>query len=88
MLLDMESPKCNLQSLVLSIEPRALGEKVKTDGDQFIYILKGCIVFCLGDEKIDLGEGDFLFFDGNVEHVCENPSNETAVLLGVYLLKE
>ena len=88
MLLDIESPKCNLQSIVLSIEPEALGERVKTDGDQFIYILKGCIVFCLGDEKINLNEGDFLFFDGKVEHVCENHGKETAVLLGVYLLKE
>jgi len=63
-------------------------EKVKTDGDQFVFILKGNIVFCLGDEKINLSEGDILFFDGNIEHVPENPGNETAVLLAVYLLKE
>jgi len=88
MLLDTESSGCNLQSLILSIEPGAVREKVKTDGDQFIFILKGNIVFSLGDEKVNLSEGDILFFDGNIEHVPENPGNETAVLLAVYLLKE
>ncbi|MCK4983020.1 MAG: helix-turn-helix domain-containing protein [Victivallaceae bacterium] len=88
MLLDTESSGGNLQTLILNIEPGALREKVKTDGDQFIFILKGSIVFCLGDEKINLSEGDILFFDGNIEHVPENPGSETAVLLAVYLLKE
>jgi transcriptional regulator with XRE-family HTH domain len=88
MLLDTEISACNLQSFVLSIEPGAIREKVKTDGDQFVFILKGNIVFNLEDEKINLNEGDILFFDGNIEHVPENPGNETAVLLAVYLLKE
>jgi len=88
MLLDTESSGCNLQTLLLNIEPAAVREKVKTDGDQFIFILKGNIIFNLGYEKINLSEGDILFFDGNTEHVPENPGNETAVLLAVYLLKE
>ncbi len=88
MLLDTEISGCNLQSLILTVEPGAVREKVKTDGDQFIYILKGSIVFCLGNEKINLNEGDLLFFAGNIEHVPENPGSETAVLLAVYLLKE
>ncbi|MDD5728529.1 MAG: XRE family transcriptional regulator [Victivallales bacterium] len=88
MLLDTESSGCNLQSLVLTIEPGAVREKVNTDGDEFIFILKGRIIFRLGAETMDLYEGDLLFFDGNIEHVPENPGNETAVLLAVYLLKE
>ena len=88
MLLDTESSGCNLQSLILSIEPGAAREKVKTDGDQFVFILKGNIVFNLNEEKINLSEGDILFFDGNIEHVPENPGKKTAVLLAVYLLNE
>lgn len=88
MLLDLESSGCNLQTLILNIEPNAEREKVKTDGDQFIFILKGNIVFHLGDDKINLAEGDILFFDGNIEHVPLNHSDETATLLVVYLLKE
>ena len=87
MLLDTESSGCHLQSLVLNIEPGAIREKVQTDGDQFVYMLKGNIIFCLGDEKINLNSGDLLFFDGNIEHVPENHSNKTATLLVVYLLK-
>ncbi|MCF6177726.1 MAG: XRE family transcriptional regulator [Victivallaceae bacterium] len=85
MLLDRESSGLNLQTLILNIEPGAIREKVKTDGDQFVFILTGNIVFCLEDEKINLSEGDLLFFDGNIEHVPENPGNKTAILLVVYL---
>jgi transcriptional regulator with XRE-family HTH domain len=88
MLLDTESANCNLQSMTLTIEPGAIREKVTTDGDEFIFILKGRIIFHLGEEVIDLNEGDLLFFDGNIEHVPENRNTETAVLLAVYLLKE
>lgn len=88
MLLDLESSGCNLQCLILNIEPNAVREKVKTDGDEFILILEGNLVFLLGEDKINLDEGDILFFDGNIEHVPLNHSNKTAVLLAVYLLKE
>ncbi|MDD5699537.1 MAG: XRE family transcriptional regulator [Victivallaceae bacterium] len=88
MLLDREVADSNLQTLVLSIEPGAVREKVKTDGREFVYILKGEIVFWLRDEKIELSEGDLLFFDGRIEHVPENPGSETAALLVVYLLNE
>jgi transcriptional regulator with XRE-family HTH domain len=88
MLLDTESSGCNLQSLVLSIEPGANREMVTTDGDEFIFILKGTIIFKLGEDAIEMNEGDILFFDGNIEHVPENPGSETAILLAVYLLKE
>ena len=88
MLLDAESSNCNLQSMVLNLEPGGVREKVRTDGDQFVFILKGKVIYHMGDEKINMDEGDFLFFDGNIEHVPENPGAETVVLLAVYLLKE
>ena len=88
MLLDTESSGCNLQSMILSIAPNAVREKVSTDGDQFIYIIKGDIIFNLGDEKINMTEGDLLFFDGKIEHVPENHGEDTAIMLAVYLLKE
>ncbi len=87
-LLDTESAGCNLQTLILTVEPGAEREKVTTDGDQFIFILKGDIIFTLGAKKINMSEGDILFFDGGIEHVPENPGTEPAVLLAVYLLKE
>jgi quercetin dioxygenase-like cupin family protein len=87
-LLDREVSGQNLQAMILSIKPGAVREKIKTDGHQFIYILKGEIIFLLGDESINLSEGDILFFDGNIAHVPQNHSDKTAVLLAVYLLNE
>jgi transcriptional regulator with XRE-family HTH domain len=87
-LLDTDSSGINLQSMIVTILPGATREKVTTEGDQFILILKGDIDFLLEHEKVVLSEGDFLFFDGNIEHVPQNSTNEPAVLLAVYLLKD
>ena len=88
MLLDTESGSSNLQSMILSIDPGAKREKVTTDGDQFIFILNGEIIFQIGEDSINMASGDLLFFDGSIEHVPENTGSETAVLLAVYLLKD
>ena len=87
-LLDADCAGINLQTMIVTIQPGATREKVTTEGDQFILMLKGDIDFWLKDEKVALSEGDFLFFDGNIEHVPLNTTNQPAILLAVYLLKD
>jgi transcriptional regulator with XRE-family HTH domain len=87
-LLDTDCAGINLQAMVVTIQSESNRERVTTEGDQFILMLKGAIDFWLDHEKVELSEGDFLFFDGNIEHVPQNPTQEPAVLLAVYLLKD
>lgn len=87
-LLETMTAGISLQVLTLTIHPEGLREKVATEGDEFIFILKGNIEFILGEESVDLNEGDLLFFDGRIPHVPVNHGTEPATLLAVYLIQE
>ncbi len=79
------------ESFVLTLEPGARRKPVSTDGDEFVFMLKGQIQFQLGRErieKIQLSQGDALYFDGRVPHVPLNLAKSSAELLVIYLLKQ
>lgn len=74
------------EAFVLTLRPRARRKFVTTDGHQFVFILKGTIVFHIGSERLHLQNGDALFFDGRIPHVPINTSQKDARLLAIYLL--
>lgn len=76
------------ESFVLTLAPGAKRKPVSTDGDEFIFMLKGEIQFVVGKEKILLSAGDAFYFDGRVPHVPLNLAKSSAELLVVYLLKQ
>lgn len=75
------------ESFVLTLEPGAQRQLVSTDGDEFIFILKGKIKFNLGKESFLLSAGDAFYFKGRVPHAPCNESESTAELLVIYLLQ-
>ncbi|KAB5491436.1 helix-turn-helix domain-containing protein [Flagellimonas hadalis] len=78
--------KSALEISVLTLRPGASREKVSTDGFQFLFVVKGSVVYHIGKETLTLEEGDSLFFDGGIEHVPENKTAEEAFLLLMYFL--
>jgi transcriptional regulator with XRE-family HTH domain len=74
------------EAVVLKLAPGAKRKSVSTDGDEFIFMLKGEINFKLGNDSLRLDEGDALFFDGRVPHTPSNPGKSSAELLVIYLL--
>lgn len=76
------------ESFVLTLEPGAKRKLASTDGDEFIFMLRGKIQFVIGKEKILLSAGDAFYFDGRVPHVPLNPAKSSAELLVIYLLKQ
>jgi len=75
-----------LQSALLRLQPGAQREKVVTDGFTFLYMVEGEVEYVLDKEAISLSTGDSLFFDGRIPHVPQNNSENTAVMLVIYLL--
>lgn len=75
------------ESFVLTLEPGAKRKPASTDGDEFIFMLRGEIQFIIGKETFRLSAGDAFYFDGHVPHVPLNPTTSTAELLVIYLLK-
>ncbi|MCX6991970.1 MAG: XRE family transcriptional regulator [Kiritimatiellaeota bacterium] len=76
------------ESFVLTLAPGAKRKPVTTDGDEFIFMLKGEIRFIAGKEEFRLSAGDVLYFDGHVPHVPLNLTKSSAELLVIYLLKQ
>ena len=75
------------ESFVLTLEKDARRKSVSTDGDEFLFILKGKIEFEYGGEKIVLGKGDSVFFDGRIPHLPKNIGRGETKILVVYLLR-
>jgi len=75
-----------IDAFVLTISPESRRKPVTTDGEQFIFILTGEIIFEYGREKIVMSAGDALFFDGTIPHVPKCKKGEEAKLLAIYIL--
>ena len=52
--------------------------------EEFVLVLKGEIHFKIGDEEILLGEGDTIYFNGDLPHRWVNNSNKNAEHLFVW----
>jgi transcriptional regulator with XRE-family HTH domain len=53
------------------------------EGEEFVYVLKGCIQIAVGEHINDLSEGDSLHFNSAIRHMVRNPGNTPAELLVV-----
>ncbi len=76
------------ESVFLTLAPGAKRKPVSTDGHEFLFILKGKIEFLIGNETIELSEGDAYYFDGRLPHTSRNTTKSTAELLAIYLLNQ
>jgi mannose-6-phosphate isomerase-like protein (cupin superfamily) len=52
-------------------------------GQEFNYVIEGRCVFHFGRQRIELNEGDALYFDATVPHVCRAIGKGPTRLLAV-----
>lgn len=52
-------------------------------GQEFNFVVKGRCLFHFGKERIELAEGDAVYFDAAVPHVCRAVGGEPARILAV-----
>lgn len=76
------------EAVLLTLEPNSKREKVITDAWEFKYILKGKVKYIIDQEEIILSEGDALYFNGRHPHVPESISDESCIMLVLYLYSE
>lgn len=72
-----------MQPIVLTVPAgMSTGNSKSHPGDEFFYVLEGCVRFFYGDDEVfDMRDGDFLYYDGTVAHHWENMSAKEACLL-------
>jgi transcriptional regulator with XRE-family HTH domain len=77
----------NMETFVITPE-FAPGEVLQHEGEEFIYVLEGCIEFHYGDEKIVLNRDDSAYFDTSVPHNGKSLGDSRArVLIVTYSYK-
>jgi len=74
--------------VILELEPNAARPMVETDAFEYKYIIAGEIEYHIDREKIKLGPGDSLLFDGRIPHSPINLGTQTASMLVVYFFEE
>jgi transcriptional regulator with XRE-family HTH domain len=78
-------PNRRMDPLVLTIEPGGGRKKALAhDGEEFMMILAGRVVFEYGSETVELVVGDSAYFDAAVEHRLSNPFDVQAKVLCVH----
>lgn len=76
------------EAVLLTLEPNSKREKVITDAWEFKYILKGTVKYLIDQEEVILSEGDALYFNGRFPHVPVSISDESCIMLVLYLYSE
>lgn len=74
--------------VILELAPNATRSLVETDAFEYKYIISGQIEYQINGDRILLGPGDSLLFDGRIPHTPVNMSDETASMLVVYFFEE
>jgi transcriptional regulator with XRE-family HTH domain len=74
--------------VILNLEPNSTRPLVETDAFEYKYIIAGQIEYQINGEKINLGPGDSLLFDGRIPHTPVNLGTETASMLVIYFFEE
>ncbi len=77
---------CTMETVLLTIKPKAESKATTTDGFEFKYLISGDCDYYIQDEKISLREGDSIYFDASKPHYPLNTSKRKVVMLVFYFL--
>jgi transcriptional regulator with XRE-family HTH domain len=77
---------CTMETVLLTIKPKAKSKPTTTDGFEFKYIVSGDCDYYIKDEKISLKEGDSIYFDASQPHYPINHTKRKVVMLVHYFL--
>jgi transcriptional regulator with XRE-family HTH domain len=77
---------CTMETVLLTIKPKAKSKPTTTDGFEFKYIVSGDCDYYIKDEKIELREGDSIYFDASQPHYPVNNTKRKVVMLVIYYL--
>jgi len=74
--------------VILELKPGASRPLVETEAFEYKYVLTGNVEYQFDKEKIILGEGDSVLFDGRLPHTPRILGTTTASMLVIYFFEE
>ena len=75
-----------METVLLTLRPKAKNKPTTADGFEFKYIVSGDCDYYILDEKIQLQEGDSIYFDASKPHYPVNNTKRKVVMLVHYFL--
>lgn len=76
----------NMDPFLLKLPPGGGREQcLSHEGEEFLTVLQGGVTFEFGAERVELQQGDSLYFDGSTPHRVFNPHAEPAEVVCVFL---
>lgn len=77
----------SMQVMLVSEGNSRSRKPVTSEADQLLYILAGSFRYRIGDDSVELSEGDLLFFDGAIPHAPEYQPDNRFSMLAFYFLR-
>jgi len=76
-----------MEPFILKIDKNLVEEDClyNHEGEEFLMVLKGNVVVAIEKERINLSEGDSIYFDSSAKHRLLNPFDKEAYVLAVIL---
>lgn len=85
-ILSQNISNASMQAVLLTIHPGAKGRHTTSDGYEFKYVISGKCQYHINDERLELNEGDSIYFDATVPHLPVNVTGEKVIMLALYFL--
>ncbi|MDQ6527188.1 cupin domain-containing protein [Nocardioides sp. LHD-245] len=83
-MLSARVPGLVLEPMLVYIEPGGRAEEPSAHpGEEFSYVLRGELVYRVGDDEYHLGPGDSFYMRSSTLHSIRNDGTETAVVVSV-----
>lgn len=85
-ILSQNISNCSMEAVLLTINPGARGRPTTSDAYEFKYVISGNCEYQINQERIQLKEGDSIYFDASVPHIPINKGDHKVVMLAIYFL--
>ncbi|MEJ2135868.1 MAG: XRE family transcriptional regulator [Desulfofustis sp.] len=76
----------SMEPFIVEMEEREASDIVFNNhrGEEFLYVLHGCLEFCYGEDRVILAEGDSLYFDSIIPHGYRGIDGPATTLVVIY----
>jgi len=85
-ILSQHVTNCNMEIVLVTVEPGAKGKALTTNGYEFKYILSGSCEFQINNERFLLEEGDSIYFDASEPHMPINMTRRKVGMLSIHFI--
>jgi len=86
-ILSQDVNNMHMRTTIVTVPPKVYRKPISTEALEQVFVISGKVIYEIGDDTIELFEGDSMFFDGNIPHSVENKGDKKVILFKIYLFK-